>query len=86
MKFEVVLKKSITKGLKKLSKSDRIRIFKALKKLEDPFSLDIRKLTGIEDVYAVRIGNFRIVFKIYFDRKIVFVTRIDKRERVYDRL
>lgn len=38
MKFEVVLKKSVTKDLKKLSKSDRIRIFKALKKLEDPFS------------------------------------------------
>ena len=72
--------------LYELSKSDRIRIFKALERLEDPFSLNIRKIRDIENTYAVRIGNFRIVFKIYFDRKIVFVTRIDKRERVYDRL
>lgn len=86
MKFEVIIKKSVTKDLKKLSKTDRIRIFKALKRLEDPFSLDIRKLKDIENTYAVRVGGFRIVFKIYFDRKIVFVTRINKRERVYDRL
>ncbi len=86
MTFEVILKKGITKELKKLRKSDRVRIYKALEKLKDPFSMDIRKLKGLEDTYAVRIGDFRIVFKVYFDRKVVFVTRIDRRERVYDRL
>ena len=86
MTFEVILKKGITKELKKPRKSDRVRIYKALEKLKDPFSMDIRKLKGLEDTYAVRIGDFRIVFKVYFDRKVVFVTRIDRRERVYDRL
>ena len=86
MTFEVILKKGITKELKKLRKSDRVRIYKALEKLKDPFSMDIRKLKGLEDTYAVRIGDFRIVFKVYFDRKVVFVTRINRRERVYDRL
>ncbi len=86
MTFEVILKKGITKELKKLRKSDRVRIYKALEKLKDPFSMDIRKLKGLEDTYAVRIGDFRIVFKVYFDRKVVFVTRIDRRERVYNSL
>ncbi|ADC64212.1 plasmid stabilization system [Ferroglobus placidus DSM 10642] len=86
MKFKIVLKKGVSKDLKKLDKIDRIRIYKTLEKLEDPFSLDIRKLRGLEDTYAVRIGDFRIIFKIYFDRKVIFVTRIDKRGRVYDRI
>ena len=86
MTFEVILKKGITKELKKLKKSDRVRIYKALEKLKDPFSMDVRKLKGLEDTYTVRIGDFRIVFKVYFDRKVIFVTRIDKRERIYDRL
>lgn len=62
MTFEVVLKKEIAKELKRLGKSDRVRIYKALEKLKDPFSMDIRKLKGLEDTYAVRIGDFRIVF------------------------
>ncbi len=87
MTFEVILKKGKgLKELKKLRKGDRIRIYKALEKLKDPFSMDIRKLKGLENTYAVRIGDFRIVFKVYFDRKVVFVTRIDRRGRVYDRL
>jgi mRNA interferase RelE/StbE len=84
--FEIILKRSVSKELKKLSKPDRIRIYKALEKLKDPFSLDIRKLKGLENTYAVRIGDFRIVFKIYFERKMIFVVKIDKRERVYDRI
>ncbi len=43
-------------------------------------------LKSLEDTYAVRIGDFRIVFKVYFDRKVVFVTRIDRRESVYNSL
>ena len=86
MKFEVILKKGVTRDLKKLGKTDQIRIFKALEKFGEPFSLDIKKLMNVENTYAARVGNFRIVFKIYFDKKIVFVTRIDKRERVYDHL
>jgi mRNA interferase RelE/StbE len=86
MTFKVVLKKDVTKVLKKLSKTDRVRIYRTIERLKDPFSLDIRKLRGLEDTYAVRIGDFRIVFKIYFDRKLVFVIRIDKRKRVYKRL
>ena len=84
--FEIILKRSVSKELKKLSKPDRIGIYKALEKLKDPFSLDIRKLKGLENTYAVRIGDFRIVFKIYFERKMIFVVKIDKRERVYDRI
>ncbi len=69
MTFEVVLKKGITKELKKLRKSDRVRIYKVLEKLRDPFSIDIRKLKGLEDTYSVRIGDFRIIFKVYFDKR-----------------
>jgi|GEM_PF-1300880 len=85
-KFEVILKKGITKDLKKLSKTDKIRIYKALEKLIDPFSLDIRKISGFKDVQAVRVGNYRIIFKIYFEKGVLFVIKIDKCERVYGRL
>jgi len=58
MTFKVVLKKDAIKVLKKLSKTDRVRIYRTIERLKDPFSLDIRKLRGLEDTYAVRIGDF----------------------------
>ncbi len=84
--FEIILKRSVSKELKKLSKPNRIRIYKALEKLKDPFSLDIRKLKELENTYAVRIGDFRIVFKIYFERKTIFVVKIDKRKEFMIRI
>jgi mRNA interferase RelE/StbE len=84
--FKVVLKRGVARDLRKLSKKDKIRIYKAIERLEDPFLLDVRKIRGLEDTYAVRVGDFRIVFKVYFDKRIVLVTRIDRRERIYDRL
>ncbi|WP_290596496.1 MULTISPECIES: type II toxin-antitoxin system RelE family toxin [unclassified Archaeoglobus] len=86
MMFKVVLKRGVARDLRKLSKKDKIRIYKAIERLEDPFLLDVRKIRGLEDTYAVRVGDFRIVFKVYFDKRIVLVTRIDRRERIYDRL
>jgi len=42
-----------------------LRIFKTLKKLEDGdiARLDIKKLKGYKNIYRVRVGNFRIMFK-----------------------
>lgn len=55
----------ITKILRTLSTKDRKRLVSAVTRiLEDDFlGLDIKKLSGREDIYRVRIGDFRIIFR-----------------------
>lgn len=55
------------KLLRKLSKKDRERIRMAVALIHtNKFEiLDLKKLSGTSDVYRIRVGKFRIKFKIY---------------------
>jgi len=84
--FKVKLHKRVIKFLQKLSESDRKRIFSAIEKLEDPFSQPYEKVKGRKDLYRIRVGDYRIIYRVDKLNKIVSVHLVDKRERVYDRL
>ena len=85
--FRVKVSKKAEKFLDKLSKRDRERILKALRTLRDnPFALDIEKLEGT-DFHRIRVGkHFRIIIYIDWENKTIVVFKIDKRERIYDRI
>ena len=84
MKFKVVTSDRAAKEIKKLDKKDRIRIYKEIQRLEDLFSLDIKKIK--DRIYRIRVGKFRIIVEIDFENGIVWVAKVDKRERIYDRI
>ena len=78
-----------TKTLKFLSKLDRDgkeRVFKRIKELgNDPFPSDVKKIKGERNVYRIRIGAFRVLYKIISKSDTILVFRVDKRSRVYRR-
>jgi mRNA interferase RelE/StbE len=84
--MRVELSEKFLKELKKLSKQDQERIMKAVERLEDPFSMDIRKVKATKDIYRIKVGKWRIFIKINFEKKVVYVLKFDWRERAYDRL
>mgnify|MGYP001580816136 FL=1 len=43
----------------------------------------VKKLTGTDDLYRIRVGDYRIVYQIHDDRLIVLVVRIGHRRDVY---
>lgn len=73
--------------LDKLDKDTKERIEKRLKNLENnPIPSD-SKFIGRdcnEMVFRYRIGKFRALYKIKEANKIVLITKIDKRDRIYD--
>ncbi|MBP9803200.1 MAG: hypothetical protein KBD14_02755 [Candidatus Pacebacteria bacterium] len=54
------------KLLRKLSKEDRNRIIFAVNLIqENNFQiLDFKKLANFKNIYRVRVGDFRIIFKV----------------------
>lgn len=73
--------------LGKLDIKTKERIEKRLKNLEsNPFPGDSKFIgrDNNEGVFRYRIGKFRVLYKVKESQKIVLVTKIDKRERVYD--
>ena len=82
MTFEFKFSKKATKFIKNLPKETKERLKKKLKEISaDPFRY-LEHFEG-EDCYKLRIGDFRGLVDVDFDRKILFVRVFDKRERVY---
>lgn len=74
------------KFLSKLEKDDKERFFRRIKELgENSFPSNVKKLKGERDVYRIRVGDFRVLYKIIREDETVLIFRVDKRSRVYRR-
>lgn len=84
--YRVKVHRDVEKFLRKIPKHDTERIREMILSLKDPFSSKPVKVKGEENTFRLRVGKYRILFFIDEDQKIVIVSKVDKRERVYDRL
>ena len=85
MMFEVYLSRQAKKTLEKLDEDTRKRIIEKLKLLaENPFILPYKKIKGRENTYRIRIGDYRVIYSVRGQE--IRILKIDKRERVYDRV
>jgi mRNA interferase RelE/StbE len=85
MKFRILIHKRAYDFLKGLKPEDKQRIVDKLKQLEDfpTVGLDIVKIAGEASTFRLRVGNYRALFKVYEQEKIVVVVKIDVRKRIY---
>jgi mRNA interferase RelE/StbE len=83
--FKVLIKKSAAKELEGIAgKKDRRRIVDRIYALAaDPRPPGVEKLSGTDQSYRVRQGDYRIVYEIEDDVLIVYVIRIRHRKDVY---
>jgi len=85
--FEVHLSTKAKKELEQLDENLRNRIVKILGVLQlDPVPVrfyDVKKMVGVENTYRIRIGKIRIIYTVIWKDKVVIVSKIGFRERVY---
>ena len=85
MTYEVKLHPNAVRFLQKLPKEISERIKDKLREVvrTDPF-LFLEHYAG-EDVYKLRIGQYRALIDVDFRNKILYVQVIDHRSRIYKR-
>lgn len=80
MPWELHVVRSAEKELDKIPLRDRQRIIAALEAMrEDPFSGDIAHLKSQPTAWRRRVGNWRILFDLYVERRLVVVAAIRRR-------
>lgn len=80
--MRVLLHRSADKYLDRLNIRDQERINAALDDLEqEPPEGDIRPVTGEAGCFRVRVGNYRILYRI--NDTAILVTHIESRGQVY---
>ena len=87
MTWEVVFSDASKKFLKKLRAAALLdRLLAATEKLAiNPRPPGCRKLSGTTDRYRIRVGDYRIVYRIDEGKVTVLVLMIGHRREVYER-
>ena len=84
MAFRIEWKKSTSKDLRKLPASVVSRVIEAVEGLaENPFPHGVEKLSGSEHAYRIRLGDYRVVYEVVTQQKLVEIQRVRHRKDVY---
>ena len=82
--FNVEFVASAAKEFRSLSADLKHRVGLTVDSLSNnPFPVGIQKLQGHRRLYRVRVGQYRVVYEIDEQRKLVLVTRVRHRREVY---
>ena len=82
--FDIRWRSSTKKDLRKLPPQEVARIVETVAKLvSEPFPHGSQKLAGSEHVHRIRIGDYRVVYEVLVETKIVEVQRVRHRKEVY---
>ena len=85
--YKVVPKPSVEKDLRSLPKSTIARVLKQIDGLTvDPFPRQTIKLEGGEDLYRIRVGDYRIVYGVDRTARQVIVHHVRHRREAYRRI
>jgi mRNA interferase RelE/StbE len=86
--FEVYLSSRAESSLKKSPENIRKKIMAIIDSLERnyfPKGYDIKKMKGFEGTYRIRIGDYRLIYRVDFHEKRIFVISIFPRKKAYKR-
>jgi len=82
--YKVELSNSAEKALFKIPKKMLTKVTSALEGLAyNPRPQGCKKLSGYEDVYRIRIGDYRVIYEIHDEIILVKVLKIGHRRDVY---
>ncbi|MFH1359374.1 MAG: type II toxin-antitoxin system RelE/ParE family toxin [archaeon] len=72
--------------LKKCDISLTRRIMERIERLaENPFPSDCKRVIDRkEKTFRIRVGDYRILYSVYKEKNLLFISDIDKRPRVFD--
>ncbi len=81
--YQIILSRTAEKDLGKIDKKYKPHIFAALFDLrKEPF-LGKRLKGKFQDCYSLRVGIYRIIYKIYKKELDILVIRIGHRQEIY---
>ena len=84
MNYEVIIPKPVQKQLKNLPPPINERILeKILSLVEDPRPSGVKKLSGLDNEYRIRIGDYRVRYEISNETLTVIVLHCQHCKDVY---
>ncbi len=83
--YQILIEKKAERSLSKIPQKYKEKIILRIKELaKDPFArhLDVKKLQG-RDGYRMRIGDYRVLYKVDKEKIIIYVFDAGHRRQIY---
>jgi len=82
--YSLEFKERVIKDFNKIPQKDKIKIWDRLQKLKnEPRTKSTRKLTGRDDEYRIRFGNYRVIYQIDDLLQKVLIIQVGHRKEIY---
>ena len=83
-KYKIEISSTAERQLGKINREDQIRILRSISLLaHNPRPAGCRKMKGYDDLYRIRIGNYRVIYEIDGKRIVVIILKMGHRWDVY---
>ena len=83
-RYSIEISRTAEKQLKKLNRDHQRQVVKAIVALaDDPHPQGSRRLTGYEDIFRIRVGQYRVLYSVSGKKLIIIVLKIGHRKDVY---
>lgn len=84
MIYEIELSRLALKGMAKVPRRELLRIQDKINDLSNnPRPADIKKTHGDENLYRIRSGNYRILYRIFDGKLHILIVDVDHRKDIY---
>lgn len=82
--YKIELKSSIAKDMRKIPDAFLLKIDEAITELsQNPIPKASKKMRGYKDYYRLKVGVYRIIYKLNKTIEIVFIMKIGHRKEIY---
>ena len=82
--FRIEVSATAEKQIRKLRREDQVRVLRAIQPLAtEPIPQGSRKIRGYDDVFRIRVGNYRIIYRVAGRRLLIIILKIGHRREIY---
>ena len=83
-RFSIQWRASTKKDIRNLPRQEVARVIEAVSALaDDPLAHGSQKLSGSERTYRIRVGDYRVIYEVFSDARLVEIQRVRHRKDVY---
>ncbi|MGA3264524.1 MAG: type II toxin-antitoxin system RelE/ParE family toxin [Terracidiphilus sp.] len=80
MMWNLIITGPAQKNFQKLPQRDQERVKAILVAMQDdPFLGDLKRLKGTSTAWRRRVGNYRIIYDLYFEERLIVISAILRR-------
>ena len=82
--YRIEVSATAERQIRKLGREDQIRVLRAIQQLvTEATPPGSRKVRGYDDVFRIRVGLYRVLYRIEGRRLLIIILKIGHRQDVY---